>query len=146
MSGINLPNRPNSPEFLSDPRKVAFLDFLATPKQERGLMQKEFAEKIQVSEQTLSEWKKLDGFQEELIKLVRKNSLSQASDIINGLAMKAATGDAPAAKLWMQIVLGWSEKTTHQVQPIPISILGGLSLGCVLDEMERETNKSDRLL
>lgn len=127
MSQYNLANHPNLPEFLSDPNKVAFLDFLAIPKQERGLTQKEFADKIQVSEQTLCEWKKLDGFQEQLIKLVRKYTISQTSEIISGLAAKAATGDASAAKLWFQFVLGWSEKTTHQVQSHPIPILGGLS-------------------
>ena len=118
----------NSLEFLADPRKVAFLDFLAIPKQERGLTQKEFAKKIQVSEQTLCEWKKLDGFQNELIKLVRSYTVSQTSEIISGLAKKAAGGDAAAAKLWFQFVLGWSEKTTHQVQSMPVPILSGLFL------------------
>lgn len=106
----------NSPEFLSDPRKVEFLDFLAAPKTLRGMTQQEFAQKIQVSAQTLSEWKKLDGFMEELLRKIRNNAKDDAADIVGALADKAKKGDPSAIKLWLQFAVGWSEKLSHQIQ------------------------------
>ncbi len=108
-------NSLNLPEFYQDVRKVTFLDFLSTPKQERGKTQKEFANEIQVSEQTLCEWKKDKDFQNELINQVRSNAVPHAPEILNAIAQKAKQGDAYAAKLWFQFVLGWSEKLRQDV-------------------------------
>ena len=38
---------------------------------------------------------------------------SETLEILYGLSKKAKTGDAPAVKLWMQLVHGWKEETKH---------------------------------
>jgi hypothetical protein len=38
---------------------------------------------------------------------------AETLEILTGLSKKAKTGDAPAVKLWMQLVHGWKEETRH---------------------------------
>jgi hypothetical protein len=104
----------NSSELLSDIRKVEYLSFLATAKQDRGKTQKEFAKEIQVSEQTLCEWKKAPGFQEELLRRVREQTACKASDITGALEKKALSGDVAAIRLWLEFAYGWSRGTASR--------------------------------
>lgn len=115
-------HKTNSPELLQDARKVAFLDFLAIPRSLRKNDQKDFAREIQVTPQTLSEWKKLPGFTDELTRRIRENAKNDAADVIQALGKRAKSGDPTAIKLWMQYVMGWTEKTVHQVDN-PVRII-----------------------
>ncbi len=106
----------NSPEFLTDPRKEAFIQFLSKPKPFRGKSQRDFAKSLQVTPQTLSEWKRLEGFTDELIRRVRENTKEDIADVLCGLTERAKRGDPAAVKLWMQYSLGWSEKINHEAK------------------------------
>lgn len=105
---------PKTAEFLADPRKEAFIQFLAKPRPFRGKSQRDFAKDLQVSPQTLSEWKRTEGFMDEVVKRVKENTKDDAADIVAGLAGRARRGDPAAVKLWMQYVLGWSERINHE--------------------------------
>lgn len=113
-----MPNSTSSKilEVLQDSRKVRFLEFLAKPKQDRGRTQQEFAKEIQVSPQTLSEWKKDAGLQSELVKMIKRKSVYRAPEILAGLEKKALRGDAHAVRLWFQFALGWSEKRSIAIE------------------------------
>ena len=106
----------NSPEFLTDPRKEAFIQFLSKPKPYRGKSQRDFAKSLQVTPQTLSEWKRLEGFTDELIKRVRENTKEDIADVLRGLTERAKRGDPAAVKLWLQYALSWSEKVNHEAK------------------------------
>lgn len=85
---------PNSDENVADARKIReyheFLYWLALPIDLRGeKTQKEFAKKIGVGEDTLSDWKKREGFHEELNDLRRAIFSERASNVLRAVERRA---------------------------------------------------------
>ena len=64
--------------------------------------QKELAKKIGVDDATLSDWKKIEGFWDEVRKLRRVWVQGKVSNILLGLYGKALKGDVGAAKMLME--------------------------------------------
>jgi DNA-binding phage protein len=61
--------------------------------------------------------------------------------VLLGLTKKAETGDAPAVKLWMQLVHGWVETTKHS------GVIGTFdSTKCSMTQLERIANGEDPTL
>jgi hypothetical protein len=58
--------------------------------------------------------------------------------VLLGLTKKAETGDAPAVKLWMQLVHGWKEETRHS------GTIGTFDASaCSMSQLERIKNGED---
>jgi hypothetical protein len=66
---------------------------------------------------------------------------SETYEVLTGLTKKAKTGDAPAVKLWMQLVHGWKEETKHS------GIVGTFDPSkCSMNQLERIANGEDLAL
>lgn len=86
-------------------RQLEFMAWLATPKNDRNpKTQVLFAKHIKADPATLSDWKKLPGFQAEVIKLCRSLVKDSLPDIYGALTDKAIEGDVPAIKLVMEMI------------------------------------------
>ncbi|MDF1498538.1 MAG: phBC6A51 family helix-turn-helix protein [Patescibacteria group bacterium] len=97
---------------VKDPLKLReFILFFATPKLLRDEeTQKEFSKRIGVGEDTLSNWKQLDGFWDEVALLRKKMFKAKSTEVLSGLFLKARLGNAKEVELYWKIVEGWSDK------------------------------------
>lgn len=91
---------------------LEFIHWIATPDEFREpKTQRELAEKFGVGEDVLSDWKKRDGFWEEVKRKIRSWGQDKMPDILDALYREITkTGRAAEVKLWLQYVEGWSEK------------------------------------
>lgn len=90
-----------------------FIDFLTIPESKRGT-QKDFAEKIGVTEKTLSLWKKKIDLIDEVMK--RKKQLSRVEDyveIVNVMIEKAKEGN----KEWFDTYMKWIGEDLEEPKP-----------------------------
>lgn len=97
---------------IQDPLKLQeFIHWIALPKKLRKpKTHKTLAKKIGVSQDTLTDWKKLNGFWQE-VKCERDNYFrEQTSEVLQGLYEKAKSGKASEVKLYLQYFEGFSEK------------------------------------
>jgi len=96
--------------------KEALIAWLALPTAHRlPKMQKELAALVGVSEETMSRYKKEDGFFDEVDK--RRNVYFKefyTSNVIQAIAEKACEGDPRAQKLYLQKVEEWKETTRQE--------------------------------
>ncbi len=95
-----------------------FIQWLATPDIARELKtQTAFAEKFNVAEKTLSEWKDRDGFWEAVNKENKKLCKNKTAEVLNALYRKITTNAAAAeVKLWLEFVEDWSAKTEVKIR------------------------------
>lgn len=100
--------------------QVRFMEWLAKPEDLRECKyQSEFAKMVGVTEKTLSHWKNLPGFMEEVSRIVMKEQEMVYPIIARALMKKAEKGDTQAIKLWLEHFKNWSPKkvvTTETVQ------------------------------
>lgn len=103
-----------------DSEYLQFVEWCSLPNALREpKTQKQLAKKLKVSEVILSEWKKKDNFWD----LVRANIKDWAKGktpevvqaIFNGALMYGESGQAANAKLWLQWVDDWAEKSDFNI-------------------------------
>jgi len=76
--------------------QLRFIEWLAHPKAEKQpKTQKQFAALIEVSEKTLCDWKKLDGFMEAVVQRSRDLVKDHIADTIGALVRGAKKGSIP---------------------------------------------------
>jgi len=81
------------------------MQWMSIPKAERKpKTQTLFAKLHDVDERTLSDWKRINGFSEEVAKLARFLLKDAITDIYAALAKRAIEGDVPAIKLAMEMM------------------------------------------
>lgn len=105
---------------IRDPLKLLdFIEWLALPPQEREPKnQKELAEKIQIDENTLSNWKKTLRFWDEVAIRRNQNFRKYTSSIYFSLAKKAReTGDPRAVELFAKMFEGFTDKIKVEDEP-----------------------------
>lgn len=98
---------------------IAFIDFMATPKELRDLeTQGEFSKFFKVSENTLTDWKRRDGFWEDVRearrKYIREEFLGTALLALKKSILK--DGKAPEVKLLYQLADEFEEKSSVEVK------------------------------
>lgn len=95
------------PEFLK------FIEWLSIPKAFREpKTQKELALQLQVDEATLSDWKKRPQIWDEVVDRTKQWARERTPNVIAALYRKAIKdGMSFEAKLWLQFVEGWKEKS-----------------------------------
>ena len=82
-----------------------FIRFCATPRVLRKIKtQREFADKFGVSEDTLTDWKKIPEFLDRIHQIIFEREQEGLPDVINALRKKAEGGDPSAIRLWLQYV------------------------------------------
>jgi len=101
-------------------RRVAeyleYVSFMAIPKVLRKEQfqiedEQEFANKYELSQNTLTNWKKKEDFWKRVDRQVIRWGRGQTPDVLRALSSRAkAEGKAPEVKLWLQFFEQWSEK------------------------------------
>lgn len=111
---IDATNIPEKQKLLQYTRWIALPKKLREPETQTA-----FAEKCGISRETLSNWKLLTGFWDEVDHYTDKYLRSHAADLYYALIVNAKkTGDPRAIKLYAQKVQGWSEKVrVHDETP-----------------------------
>jgi hypothetical protein len=108
--------------------QLRFIEWLATPKMARSpKTQKQFAAQSKHDEGTLSDWKRLPGFMDDVNGLARTQLKDNLTDIYAALVKAATTGDVSAIKLAMEMS---GEYTPRQKIDMDLSKLSD-------DELER---------
>ncbi len=80
-----------------------FMQFCSTPRSMRKIKtQKDFAQKFGLSEDTLTNWKKMPGFFEAIQWRVIDREQDHLTEIIETLRMKAESGNVAAIKFYLQ--------------------------------------------
>ena len=72
--------------------------------------QKALSEELGVTENTMTNYKQMPMFWEEVMFQQKHHFMGDLSDIVYGLTASAKTGNAKSAKLLFQFILEWSEK------------------------------------
>ncbi len=92
---------------------ASFVVWVATPKELRDpKTQAELAQKFGVGQDTLSDWKKRDGFYEKVAKVRKSWGRDRTPDVIHALYRNIMkTGSVQGVKLWLQYFEDWMEKT-----------------------------------
>jgi hypothetical protein len=102
-----MPKQPNT--WHADQFK--FIEWLALPKTERQpKTQKLFAREIGVDEGTLSDWKRLPGFMDDVTARARKQMQDAMSDVYGALVKAASKGDVQAIKLFFEMAGEYTPK------------------------------------
>lgn len=94
-----------------------FIRFEATPEPFRDLKtDQDFAEKYNVNDSTLSEWRKRLGFYDAVQKENRQMwGRKLTPNVLAGLYRRAVKhGNAQEVKLWLQYIEDWAEKNKHE--------------------------------
>lgn len=101
---------------VQDPLKLqAFIYWIMLPKKLREpKTHGAFAKKIGVSQDTLTDWKRLPKFWREVQQEQQGHFRERAAEVLHGLTERAIGGNPSAIKLYLQYVLGWSEKYTFE--------------------------------
>ncbi len=81
-------------------RQRKYMETLADPTDTRD--KKAIAESLGVKRQTLWNWERLEGFWEDLGKLIHELGDKGLGEIVKALWRKAARGDVAAARLYLQ--------------------------------------------
>ena len=103
---------------------LGFVRWNVVPESERGHfglppLQKDFAQIHGVSPDTLSNWKRLSGFWDE-VALHRNNDFRRfTSEVYYGLVKRAITGDPRAVELFAKLFEGYSEKVRVENETPP---------------------------
>ena len=115
-----------SPGGKKDAERLQFIEWLALPSDLRSpKTQTELALQLGVDAGTLSDWKKLPGFHDEVRKRVNELVKDEHADVGHAMITSAKSGDVPAQKLSFEYIQEWSEKTRHDVtttQPIIVNL------------------------
>jgi hypothetical protein len=78
------------------PDQLRFMAWLAVPKAERTpKLQRDLAKEIGVDESTLSDWKKLEGFRDEINKLARELLKNDVPEVYGTIRKFAKQGSVP---------------------------------------------------
>lgn len=107
--------------------QTKFQLWLALPKKlRRPKTQGELANLLGANEATLSDWKKLDGFQEEVNKWIKAFTVDDVADVVAAVASKAKKGSKGHAELFLELAGIWRrglDVTTggKQLPAIPIT-------------------------
>lgn len=106
-------NPPKREKVLTYPEYWKFVAWIATPTPlRRSQTQKELARELSVHEVTLSVWKCVDGFGNDVRREVRKWAGDSTGTIIAALRRNIIkNGNAAEVKLWLQWVEDWQEKS-----------------------------------
>ena len=90
------------------------MHWLATPDVERAgvLTHGAFAKLVGRAEPTLSEWKRLPGFQDEVNALVRQAMADAYPEVVQALKREAAKGNFPHLKLYFEMTGEYAPKQT----------------------------------
>ncbi|MHA1225141.1 MAG: phBC6A51 family helix-turn-helix protein [Candidatus Hodarchaeales archaeon] len=109
-----------------------FVRWMALPSPVREPQtQLELAKELGVDFTTLSRWKRVEGFWEEVGKIRKEWGRERTPTVILGLYKKAiAEGNAAEVKLWLKYFEDWDEKQVVKLE----------------GEIERKLNKEDRKL
>lgn len=107
-------------------RKVAeyqeFVQFMALPaffrrKQYGFDTCKEFSDKFEVSENTLTKWRKRESFHKDIRKITKNWGKDRTPDVILSLYKTCLQyGRATEVMAWMKIVEDWTETTKVQTE------------------------------
>ncbi len=82
--------------------------WLALPKKLRlPKTQRELANRLGVNEVTLSDWKKLPGFQEEVNKWIKAFTVDDVADVVAAVAREAKKGSKGHAELFLELAGLW---------------------------------------
>lgn len=99
------------------PEYWKFVGWIATPTPLRNLKtQRDLAKELQVHEVTLSVWKSVEGFRDDVRRKIKEWAGDDTPNVIRGLRRKAIQdGTAAEVKLWLQWVDDWvpKEETKH---------------------------------
>jgi hypothetical protein len=102
--------------------EIAFQEWLAAPKRQRSpKTQGAVAEQIGVTEETLSRWKKQDGWQSAVAESARRYLGDDLPEIYAALAREAKKGSAPHIKLALIAVGEYVEQSDVTSGGRPIS-------------------------
>lgn len=95
-----------------------FIEWNATPREINKIKtQGEFAKSIGVHADTLTDWKRLEGFWNE-VGLKRNHVFrSFSTEIVNALAKRAMSGYAKEVELWLKLFEGHSDNHPNQNLP-----------------------------
>lgn len=111
--------RPERKNIIQYPEYWLFIDHLATPTPKRKYKdQREIARSLSVHEVTLSRWKKVDGFLEDLVAMIRLKQIdNNLANVIQGMAVGAMQGFSQPAELWLAFVMKYerTQKFEHDV-------------------------------
>ncbi|MDA2921688.1 phBC6A51 family helix-turn-helix protein [Patescibacteria group bacterium AH-259-L07] len=94
-----------------------FIKWIALPKPLREpRTHLELAEKYGVDKATLSQWKHKDGFWDEVRKEMKQWARDKTPNVIQAIYQKILKyGNAQEAKLWLQFIEDWKEKSEVDV-------------------------------
>ena len=88
-------------------RQRTFLEWLALPSWERTpVTQGLFAKEIGVHESTLSDWKRLPGFEDELHSMIRARLGDALPDVVGAFKGEAKKGQFQHQRMYFEM-LGW---------------------------------------
>ncbi len=90
-----------------------FIHWVARPKPLRvPKTQRDLAKKHGIAEETLSRWKNKEGFWDEVRKEIKQWARDKTPNVINAIYQKIIRqGGAAEAKLWLEYIEGWAEKS-----------------------------------
>ena len=130
------------------PRKIEkhlFIEWLATPTRYRQpTTQTAFANKYDVSEQTLCNWKNEKVFLEQVAVYRKRRYMDKGSDVLEAVYKKAKSkGDAKEAKLFFEYVEGFSEKKDINVSGDLSSLLKEIEPEPIVNDGTGDTGKSE---
>lgn len=95
--------------------------WLATPSALRiPQTQGEFADKFGIHPGTLSDWKDVPGFMDDVVKTAKRLAREFTPDVIHALRRSATSvgpGTSPDRKLWVQYIEEWIERNENVAQP-----------------------------
>lgn len=94
-----------------DPVKLLdFIEWNAAPRDLKKIKtQGQFAKSFGLHIDTLTDWKKLDGFWDEVKSKRDQSFRSHSTEIIHALAKRAMSGNSKAVELWLKLFEGYDE-------------------------------------
>jgi hypothetical protein len=123
-----------------------FILWISLPKELRKPnTQEELSKLFGVGPDTLSEWKKRTGFFEAVANQRKSWTKEKTSDVIYALYKRIIeTGSAAEAKLWFQIIDGYSERLmTFVEKENPLTKLTDAELAEFIKKQKDRFNKKD---